>query len=209
MPRELTSSVVTIVEGGFIEPVLLAKFDLDEPAYFHTGLGTITYDGNDYVGVGNLAGIGNARESELVGPRPFTVSLSGLDFNAVSKAKDSASYGDVVTIYYGYRQSDGTVYSDPIVWTKGKIERVDISQGEESTISVTIDHDVNVLNEKDGSRFTDEDQQDTYSGDEFFKFLHDMPTKVLQWGGRSTPPLGRQPGERPVGPRRGDRGFDV
>lgn len=206
MARELSSDVVSVIEGTFIEPVLLAKFEFTDPVYVHTGLGSITYASNEYAGIGNIATIGAVRESELIAPTPFTVSVSGLDYNAVSKAKDASSYGDVVTTYYGYRQSDGTLYDNPIVFSKGKIERADLEQGETSGLSFTIDHDVSVLSEKDGRRFTDEDQQDAYSGDDIFSFVHIVPTQVLNWAGRN-PVLGRSPSDVPGRTIRGDRGL--
>ena len=39
------------------------------------------------------------------------------------------------------------------------------------------------MNEKDGSRYSDEDQQNRYAGDTGLSFTADMTGLRLQWGG--------------------------
>lgn len=201
MSRGLSTANSNQVASASVQVVLLAKLEFDTTVYVHTGIGTITYDGNDYLGVGDFGGISEARESELLGPDPLTLSLSGLDSTMVDEALNSAAYGDVVTIYEGYRVDDGTLDGDPWVVWKGWVEYAQVQRGGENTVSLICQHDLAVLNEKEGSRFTDEDQQAEYSGDLGFEFVADMVDKKLYWGGGPTVtgrryPYGHQPGPR-------------
>ena len=40
-----------------------------------------------------------------------------------------------------------------------------------------------ILEEKDGSRFTDEDQQQLFAGDTGFEFVYSMGNAKMVWGG--------------------------
>jgi hypothetical protein len=184
MSRNLSSTNQTQVAAAHLHEVVMVKLEFDTPVYVHSGIGTISYDGNDYLGVGDFGGVSETREAEQLGPAPITLQLSGVDSSLIGEALDSGNYGDVVTIYVGYRQDDGTLYDDPwIVW-KGWYENAAISMGTEGNIiSVTCQHDLAVLEESDNGRFTDEDQKRRFSGDTGFEYVHLIPTLKLMWAG--------------------------
>jgi hypothetical protein len=187
MSRDISATNQAEVDASHLHEVVLVKLDWDEPAYVHSGFGSIVWDGNTYIGTGGLGGISEARESELLGPASLTLTLSGVDATFIATALDTVSFGDAITIYLGYRQDDGTLVDDPwIVWS-GWFEFASIAQAAESEISIICQHDLSVLSEIDGSKFTDEDQQEDYSGDVFFEHVHEMQTlaQKLLWAGRA------------------------
>ena len=116
-------------------------------------------------------------------PAPLTLVLSGVDSTLITEALEAGEYGDPVTIYTGYRQDDGTLVDDPVIMWSGTLENASIVQGKTSAISITVQHDLAVLDEADGGRFTDEDQQVNFSGDVGFEFVADMVGLRLIWGG--------------------------
>lgn len=183
MSRNIGASNVTAATGDHLHEVVMVALEFDDPIYVHSDIGDITYDGNTYLGVGHLGSISEARESELVGPNPLTLSLSGVNSTFLREGLDSGSYGDPVTIYVGFRQDDGTLVADPFIVWKGRFEYASISQGSESYISVTLQHDLAILNQSANRRFTDEDQKQTYASDEGFQYVSDMATQNLFWGG--------------------------
>jgi len=185
MSRSISATNLTEINAAHLHVVTLVHLAFDEPVFLHSGIGTIPYDSNDYIGVGQLGTISEARESEVLGPRPITLQLSGVDPNMIAEAQEAGRFKDDITIYEGYRNDDGTLVDDPwIVW-KGWFEYAAISVGGEGVVSITAQHDLAILNEKDGGRFTDEDQQQRFSGDLGFEFITDMATVKLNWGGRT------------------------
>jgi len=182
--RDISATNRAQIDASHLHEVVLVKLEWDEPAYVHSGFGTISYDGDDYLGVGGFGSITNARESEVLGPLPITLTLSGVDSAFISLALTSVAYRDVVTVYCGYRQDDGDLVDDPwIVWN-GWFEFASISQDDSSVISITCQHDLAVLDEISGARFSDEDQKDTYASDDGFEFVHEIPSLRLVWRGR-------------------------
>jgi hypothetical protein len=200
MSRNISVTNLAQINAAHLHLVTMVKLSFDTPLYVHSGVGTISYDGNDYLGVGDLGSVSEARESESLSPSSITLSLSGIDSNLISEAQEAGRYRDAVTIYEGYRQDDGTLVDDPwIVW-KGWFEYASIRVGEDSAVAMTCHHDLSVLTEKDGSRFSDEDQLGRYSGDRFFQFVTDQSGLRLVWGGTllgtRTEPGGVPPGGR-------------
>ena len=185
MSRDISATNLAEINASHIQPVTMVNLGFDTPVYVHSGIGTITYDGNDYLGVGQLGAVGNMGESEDLTPSPLSLTLSGVDSSLVSEALDSGNYGDVVTIYEGYRQDDGTLVDDPWVVWKGAYEFSSVSLDKSSIISVTIKHDLSALSEKDGGRYSDEDQQVRFSGDVGFQFVADTSGIKLHWGGKT------------------------
>lgn len=183
MSRGLSATNTTEIAKASVQVVLLVKLDFDTPIYTHSGVGDITYDGNTYSGVGDFGGISEARESEFLGPAPITLTLSGIDSTLIAEALEAGRYKDDVTIYEGYRKDDGTLKANPWTVWSGWFEYPNIKIGDDNTISVVCQHDLSLLNEKDGGRFTDEDQVERYSGDEFFEHITDQATVKLNWGG--------------------------
>lgn len=183
MSRDIGSANVTAVDASHVHEVVLVAMEWDDPGYVHSDFGTISYDGNDYLGVGDLGAITDARESEQLGPLAMTLELSEVDADFLTQALSAMNYRDVVTVYEGYRETDGTLTADPWVAWKGWYEFAQIVQGETNKIAVTCQHDLSVLDEKDGGRYSNEDQQRRYPGDYGFEFVHEMATVKLIWGG--------------------------
>ena len=183
MSRDISVANLTEINAAHLHQIVMVKLEFDTPLYVHSGIGTIVYDSNSYLGVGQFGNISNMTETEILRPTSLTLTLSGVDSNLITEALDSGDYGDTVTIYLGYRQDDGTLVADPLLLWRGFFEFASISQGDQSVVSITVQHDLAVLNETDGSRFTDEDQKVRFSGDVGFEFIADMANLKLIWGG--------------------------
>ena len=183
MSRDIAAANLAEINAAHLHQVVMVKLEFDTPLYVHSGIGTIVYDSSSYLGVGQFGNISNVTETEVLRPTSLTLTLSGVDSNLITEALDSGDYGDTVTIYLGYRQDDGTLVADPLLVWRGFFEFASISQGDQSIVSITVQHDLAILNEIDGGRFTDEDQQVRFSGDVGFAFITDMVGVKLFWGG--------------------------
>ncbi len=182
MSRFLTSAALAQAVAQYHTLILMGKFDFDEPVYVHTGIGRVTYDSNTYLGVGDFGEIGEVREAEAIGPLSITVGLALPNAEYLVESLDAGNYGDTVTIFAAYRASDGSLVSNPWVAWAGWFEFATILAGQDNAISVTLQHDLSILDEIEGSRFTDEDQQARFSGDLAFEYIHEMANIRLVWG---------------------------
>lgn len=189
--REITTTNQNQVSADYLEQVLLLKLDFSDPAYIHSSFGELVFDGNTYIGVGDFGAISTLREQAKLGPAPLELALSGVNPLLIQESLDSTEYRATVTLYEGYRQDDGTLADDPWVVWSGWWEHASMSLGANNAIRATAQHDLSILNEKDGSRYSDEDQQQLYSGDVGFEFTPYMADLQLAWaGGRASSVIG-------------------
>ena len=187
----LSTTNATEARKSYIQEVVLAKLEFDTPVYVHSGIGNIDYDGDTYLGVGDFGSVRQIRESEALGPSPFELTLSGLDSALLAEALDAGNYGDSVTVYLGFRQDDGTLVDDPVQLAKGKLAYPVGNRGEDNSISIVVQHNLAFLEQVDGSRFSDEEQQKLYPGDEGFEYCWDMVNvaRQLLWRNAPLPPV--------------------
>ena len=183
MSRGLSASNQTEITATHYEDVVLLKLEYDTPVYLHFGLGTITFDGNDYLGIGDFGNTGGSRESENLGPLAMNYTFSALDSTLLGEALDSGRFGDVITEYVGYRQDDRTLVADPWISNKGTYDHAAITIGNENTITVVAQHDLAVLDEIGGRKFSDEDQRAEYSADVGLEHVVDAEFVKLVWAG--------------------------
>ena len=183
MSRGLSASNQTEITATHLEEVVLLKLEYDTPVYLHFGMGTITFDSNAYLGIGDFGNTGGSRESENLGPMTMTYTFSALDSTLLAEALDSGRYGDVITEYIGYRQDDRTLVADPWISNKGKYDHAAVTIGNDNTITVFAQHDLAVLDEIAGRKFSDEDQRTEYSADVGLEHVVDAEFVKLVWGG--------------------------
>ncbi len=182
MSRNLSPANLAEIDSVHVHEVTLVELLFDTPVYVHSGFGNIDFGGNTYLGVGDFGSVGETRESEALSPGPVVLSLNALDATYLAEALDAGNYGDVVSIYAGFRLDDGTLVDDPYLIWRGKFDYGTAETGDEDSISYTCEHDLSVLSEKNGERLSDVDQQAKFAGDLGLEFLHDQTTVKLAWG---------------------------
>lgn len=188
MSRDISATNLAEINAAHLYEVVLVKFEFDTPVYVHSGVGSISYGGNTYLGVGSFGSLTAPREQEQVTPASINLVLDGITSAHITEALDSGNLYDPVTVYVGYRQDDGTLVDDPWVLWKGWYEYASISLGAESAVNITCQHDLSILSEKAGDRYSDEDQQSKFTGDVGLEFAADMSGTKLLWGGGPVAP---------------------
>ncbi len=184
--RDVSSLNAAQATATSLHEVVLVHLAFDEPVFAHSGLGLLLnqYDGNTYLGVGSLGGLGETKESELLSAFQTRLQLSGVDAAALAEALETGNFGDRVTMYLAFKGADGELVDEPHSFFTGRFEYSAIKRGGENVIEVFIQHDLADVGESDGSRNSDEDQKQTYPADEGFEFVHENESIKLLWGGR-------------------------
>jgi hypothetical protein len=186
MSRPIDAANQAEVEGSRVHAIVLAHFAFTVPVFVHSGIGNITYSGNTYLGAGNLVDIDGLEESEDIAPTQLDLTLNYVPVQHINEALDSGNYGDTVTLYLGYKNSAGQLVADPELIWRGFFEHATIKIGSENAVTVSCQHELTILDDRPGRRWTDEDQQAEFAGDTGFSFAADMPTRKLLWGGKTT-----------------------
>ena len=105
--RTIDSTLQTNAESAAFNYVLFV--DLAFPngtVYAHNSVGTISFGGNDYVGVGAFGSIDIMRESVDLVDQPIRVTLSSITPELIDAIKIDDVYGRDANIYIGAMTED-------------------------------------------------------------------------------------------------------
>src|SRR6056297_4313019 len=109
--RDISSAVINNLEDDAVYPFFAIELLFDSgPLRLWTGLGTLVYQGVEWVGTGNLLSVSSIEETTELAVRGATITLSGVPSEVISLALQSAYQGRVCNIYFG--MVDGNTYSN-------------------------------------------------------------------------------------------------
>jgi len=151
--------------------------------YAHNSIGTITFGGNDYLGVGGLGSIGAMNESSELVDQPISLVLSGISTEIIEAVKVDDVYGRDANIYIGVLNQDGELIGTPTNWVAGYMDTTSVIIGDENKVFIKVQTTAAKLRRKNNSRWTLESHQHVYPGDRFFEFLPYVILAQPTWGG--------------------------
>jgi len=148
----------------------------------HDGIGTISFGGHDYDGVGKLGGIQIAEESVDVITRPLSLTISGVDAALVTTAMTEQYQGREATLYLGLVDNDSNQLVDaPEVLWRGFMNQMSIKLAE-ALGEIVLTCENRMRREPRIARYTHEDQQLLYPGDRFFDLIGKISGYAGKWG---------------------------
>lgn len=148
----------------------------------HDGAGPLMFGGNTYSGVGQFGGIKMVKEELALIATPVDLTISGVDPSLVASAMTEHYQGRAATIYLGLVNQDTQALIDtPEIAWDGRMDYMEIALDQRAA-SITVHCEHRLLREPNYARNTDEDLQQRYSGDRFFKLLSAISGFRSQWG---------------------------
>ena len=183
MSRTVPAALLTALDGDEIEVFYAVDLAFDSGNMrLWTGYGDKTINSQTYTGTGNLLTIDGLEEVSDLSARGTTLTLNGLDSTIVSYALTEEYQGRLVTIYWG-------VGSDTVEVFSGFMDKMTIQDaGETSTISLTVESRLIVLERNSVRRYTRESHaavrtSKSLTGDDtFFDWTTQLQDKQIVWG---------------------------
>ena len=184
MSRTITPAVVAELASGQVRPAIF--FEAQFPSGFlrlWSGLGSISWSGQTWVGAGNLMGVGAIEESADVVATGTTISLSGIPVELVSLCLADARQGMPGKVWIGFLSAAGAVIADPILAFAGRLDVPSIMDGmERCEVQITYESRLIDLNRTREWRYTHESQQQFSAGDLGFEYVSALQDKEVRWG---------------------------
>lgn len=182
MTRDIPATLEQAVEGNF-GWVLMLKIVLDsETVYAHTGVGEIEWDGQVWLGVGNMAQISGMVETPDGGDNRITVGLSGIPVEAmpdfVFEFTEEDTTGRQWVLYIGELDEDGNLQGDAVELNAGLTGAVDLIDGPTRTVTLSLITEAALMKSILFYRMTDEDQQFLFPGDLGFGFMSSLGDNI-------------------------------
>lgn len=189
MSRGLSASVIAALTSNVVRPITFSKLDFSSGiVYVHDGIGTYTWGGQDWIGVGDFGSISNIQEGSEVSPYSITLTLSGLDSNLVSTALTEDYFMRDVDIYLGLLNEDDELIDTPSPIWSGFMDVMNVSLGAAGgdSIELTCESELAKFDRSPNLRYTHVQQQKRNSSDLFFEFLKDIEGAKVRWKSNSS-----------------------
>lgn len=160
-----------------------------ETVYVHNGIGTYTWGGEDWLGVGSLGSVSTLEEGSDVSPYSITLTLSALDATISGQALNEDYFMRPVTVYVGVLSADDELLDDPISMWTGFMDVMSVTAGQDGEsgdqIVITCESELAEFDRSANLRYTNQTQQRLYPSDTFFEFMPKIDGLKIKWRGDS------------------------
>lgn len=185
MSRGFPTNVANALATSYVSMVTFAKLEFPNgTVYLHNSIGTFTWGGNDWLGVGDLGTISEIEEGIDVSPYKLTLALSGLDAAISGAALTQDYYNQPVTVYLGVLDANDVLLADPTIVWQGVMDQMDLSVGAESgdVIQLTCESELARFDKASNRKYTDSQQQNDFASDVAFEFMAQIEGAKIRWG---------------------------
>lgn len=184
MTRDLTAGMQAEVVKPVLQPRFFFEAQFDSGTLrLWTGIGPITWNGEEWTGAGGLVGISELTESQELKAVGFTVTLSGISSSIISIALAEDYQGRPCNVWVGAMNDQGQIIADPHKVSGGRMDVMEIDDaGETCSVAVQVEGRLIDLERAREHRYEHEDQIALYSGDLFFEYGPSIQEKPIIWG---------------------------
>lgn len=176
--------------AGHVDLVWFVELNFDGGVVrLHSSLGTYNTLSNDWLGIGDLGSIGVMQESEGFSPYELTLELSGINDDIIAVALNESVFERRCVIYLGVIDpADGvSLIAAPKQRFAGSMQHMTVTVGEVNRVVLSVESEFKYFQEANGSRWTDEQQQSEFSGDQAFEYVPQLQDAKIQWGPGNVP----------------------
>ena len=183
MVKTLTTNNSNVLNDEVVRPVYSLKFEYpSNNVYLNSSDRNITWGGNTYIGSGNIGTVSDIEETSELQANGIKLTLTGIPSTYMSVALSSEYQGSPATEYLGFFSSTYGLVDDPFIIFVGKVDTMAISLSNTATIELDIENRLVDWERPRISRFTNEEQQNLFSGDKGLEFVDSVAEKELFWG---------------------------
>lgn len=183
MPKTLTAEMSAELAKSVKSPVMLMSGAFDDGTlYLWSGIGNLSWDGQTWLGAGELLHISELPDSASLEAQKITIQLRGVVFENLALALDQVTQGSPVKIWLGFLDAAGVLIPDPFLAYTGAMDVPEIAEdGASVDIGIAIEGRIARLARKKERRRTHEDQQINYPGDMGLEYVASLQDVKVIW----------------------------
>lgn len=187
MSRSIGSTFGTQLTSGSLRPFYAIKMNFTSGTLLlATTYADLIIGGNTYLGTGNIIGVSPITETSDTRASGLEIVLNGLDTSILSAGLTEDTQGMVVEVYFGVLTTTNNadaVVDTPYQIFSGFIDSMVLEEnGEESSLKFTVENKLITLEIPTDRRYTDQDQQNFFSGYKGCNFVTSLQDKSVAWG---------------------------
>lgn len=182
MTRWVSNTNQTEAAKASVYVVTMAKLEFTSGTVFvHDGVGSLSFNGDTYLGVGQFGSFDIVDESIENIARGIRITLSGVDAGLVPTVMTEVYQGRPATFYVGFLNESMSFVATPEEIWSGRMDTMSINL-DQGTAVISMACEYRLRKEPVLSRYTDEDQRLAFAGDSFFNLMQFIPRYKATWG---------------------------
>lgn len=184
MTRNLTTAMANGISAAVVRPILLLELEFSATAYLWTGIGTLSWNGQNWLGLGHLLELSAVEETDSIEARGIEIKYSGALPEQIQTALAELKTSRKGIIRLALDDGEGGIIATPKIIFRGRLNVgiIDDSNPEAPVIGLQYESELIDLERPREWRYTDEHQKLLYSGDESLRYIASYADKVLYWG---------------------------
>lgn len=184
MSRDLDAATLAALDDDVVYIAFLFEAEFaDGWVRAWTGIGDRNYGGNTYAGIGWIVGMSSMEETTEVKAAGFTVSLNGVPAEVVSIVLQSLAQNKAGRVHVALDTAAGANIGT-FKYLEGRLDVGQIDErAETATIALQYESRLIDLERASQRRYTNEDQQQEYSGDRGLEYVAGLVDVQVNWGG--------------------------
>ena len=136
-----------------------------------------------FTGQGDMLGVTEVEETSTLSMSGVTITLAGIKSSLISTALGANYTNRNGSIYLGLFDTSNNVIADVYTLFKGKMDVLNIQEGEEtSLITLNLESRLVTFEKPSNRMYTLEDQEVDFPNDIGFEFIPDLQDKEIIWG---------------------------
>ncbi len=181
MARSISSGLQTQIANDANKIAFLLEFNFSTPLRATNYYTDVTYDSNSYEAGGDFISLETATENGEAKIQELSVTMQNITSDVRDLIEDGNYTNVVCNIYIAFFDSNEALV-DATTYFSGFIKSATIKEtNNASHITLGIANHWSNWNLKKGRHFTDESQQNVYSGDVGFEYA-DQTKEDIRWG---------------------------
>jgi hypothetical protein len=193
MPRSLdTAFAAELATAKNLFPIFFVDLPINnEVLHIWSGVGTYNWNGNAYIGAGQLGSITPAAETTDISAQGASLTLSGVNNQDAIDAESDIQLGARCTIWWGIvNPSTLALIGQPVVFFAGVVDVPSITTGAEqgsdgtpgtSTITIPLESRLATLASGQQRKYSRADQNLKFPTDTAFNWVSLMNYLALKW----------------------------
>jgi hypothetical protein len=181
MARVISDDVLAALAAVNVSPAYLTEVQFASGYQrFWTGIGQLTWNSHTWTGNGTFLGVANIDQTDDLNAQGITLRFSGVSSDMVTAALGEVQMDFTVKVWLALLDSTGSLITDPVPVFWGNLDVPTITDNGD-TLEITITAENPLLQGQNASkrRYTHDDQQIGFPGDNGFQFV----AAIQKWDG--------------------------
>lgn len=183
MSRTITGAAAAAFASANVPMLVLIALYFDSGTVYLTNAPyTVTWQGNDFLGVGRFLGLESLGESGGIEAVGVGMTLSGVPSDMLAIALAENYQGNTAKVWIAPLDDNFQILADPVGPFIYRMDTMPIKLGTTATIKLNCESRLVDLNRPRVRRYNDADQREEFPTDGGMKFVEQMVDKTLVWG---------------------------